>query len=93
VTADAGHWIVLQLRGTRSNRDGIGARVHIVTGTSEQWNRLTTSVGYGGSSQPMVHFGLSGETRIRRVEIEWPSGTRQTLVEVAADRYVVVTEP
>lgn len=93
VTADAGHWIVLQLRGTRSNRDGIGARVHIVTGTGEQWNRLTTSIGYAGSSQPMVHFGLGGATRIRRVEIEWPSGMRQTLVDVAADRYLVVTEP
>jgi hypothetical protein len=92
-TPNAGHWLALSLTGTRSNHDGIGARVHIVTDSGEQWNRVTTSNGYASSSDRVVHFGLGAETRARLVEIEWPSGSRQQLVDLAADRIVSVTEP
>ena len=92
-TPNAGHWLALSLTGTRSNHDGIGARVHIVTDSGEQWNRVTTSNGYASSSDRVVHFGLGAETRARLVEIEWPSGSRQQLMDLAADRIVLVTEP
>jgi len=93
VTPDAGHWIALRLIGTRSNRDAIGARVHIVTAAGEQWNRVTTAVGYGCSSDRIVHFGLSRESKVKLIEIEWPSGARQKLENVDADRFKEITEP
>ncbi|MBZ5622934.1 MAG: CRTAC1 family protein [Acidobacteriia bacterium] len=75
-----------------SSRDAIGAQVHIRTSAGEQWNQVTTSVGYAGSSDVRVHFGL-GAARRATVEIRWPSGRLQQLGEVAVDRYLTVREP
>jgi hypothetical protein len=88
-----GHWIALRLMGKKSNRDGIGARVHVMASSGEQWNRVTTSVGYAGSSDRVVHFGLGNAGRITAIEIDWPSGLRQILRDVAADRNLVIEEP
>jgi hypothetical protein len=85
----ANHWITVKLRGTRSNRDGIGARVHI----GNQWNEMTTNSGYSSSSHAGVHFGLGTAAKIPRLEIEWPSGRKQVLENVAADQVLTVTEP
>ena len=54
---------------------------------------MSTSVGYGGSSEPEVHFGLGRNTTIRSLEILWPSGVRQVLEKPAADRLVEIEEP
>jgi enediyne biosynthesis protein E4 len=93
VSEGSGHWIMLRLEGTRSNRDGIGARVHLVAASGEQWNRVTTSVGYGGSSDRLVHFGLASDSAVESIGIDWPSGVRQTLRNVPADRYYEIKEP
>jgi tetratricopeptide (TPR) repeat protein len=93
ISEGTGHWLTLRLEGVRSNRDGIGARVHLVSASGEQWNRVTTSVGYGGSSDRLVHFGLGQDTVARSIEIEWPSGIRQVLRDIAADRYYQFIEP
>ena len=87
------HWLELQLTGTRSNRDAIGARVRIVTEAGEQWNHVTTSVGYASSSDKSVHFGLGGQNEVKEIEITWPSGRVQRVGKTAADRYVQLTEP
>ncbi|MGH9663303.1 MAG: FG-GAP-like repeat-containing protein, partial [Bryobacteraceae bacterium] len=87
VSEGTGHWVTLRLEGVRSNRDGLGTRVHLISPAGEQWNQATTSVGYGGSSDRLVHFGLGTDTRVRSIEIEWPSGIRQVLRDVAVDRY------
>jgi Tfp pilus assembly protein PilF len=92
VTAGTGHWIEIRLQGTRSNRDGIGARVHLRSKSGDQWNRATSSVGYGGSSDRLVHFGLGSDLTVDAIDVEWPSGVRQTLRELAADRYYEVKE-
>jgi len=94
VTADAGHWIALRLKGTRSNRDGLGATVKL-TGESGrvQHNHATTAVGYASSSDRRVHFGLGADRSAREIEIRWPSGTRQVLANVSADRILEVEEP
>jgi hypothetical protein len=87
------HWLAIRLRGRRSNRDGIGARIHLVSASGgEQWNRVTTSTGYGCSSDRTSYFGL-GRDAVARIEIEWPSGVRQALEQVKADRYLTVDEP
>ena len=93
VTTGGEHWITLRLIGKRSNRDGIGARVHVVTAAGEQWNRVTTAVGYGCSSDRMVHFGLGNESRVQLLEIDWPSGTKQRVENLAADQFKEITEP
>ncbi len=94
VSGAGNQWLALRLRGRRSNRDGIGAWVH-VTGASgrEQWNRVTTATGYGSSSDPSVHFGMGRDTAAKSVEILWPSGVGQTLRDVACGRYRTVEEP
>ncbi len=87
------HWIVLRLTGTSSNRDALGARIHIVTASGEQWNHVTQSVGYACSSDPAVHFGLGKDTEVRRIEIQWPSGKLQRVDDVKADQYLAIKEP
>jgi hypothetical protein len=88
------HWISLNLVGTRSNRMAIGAQVHIITEDGRsQWNEVTTAVGYASASDSRVHFGLGASHRIRQIEILWPSGTRQLLRDVEADRVLTVEEP
>ena len=89
----AGHWLQIALEGTKSNRDGIGAVIKVVTRAGTQYNHMTTSVGYASSSHGPVHFGLGAEARADLVEIRWPSGVVQSLREVSGDRIVTVREP
>ena len=94
VTETRNHWILLKLVGTKSNRMGIGAQIRVTTDDGRKlYNEATTSTGYAASSDPRVHFGLGGSRVIREIEIRWPSGTRQLLHDVTADRVVEVTEP
>jgi len=92
-TASGNHWLSVKLHGHTSNRDGIGAFIHVVTDAGSQWNRITTAAGYGGSSEPVAHFGIGQSKAVRRLEVQWPSGARQTLTDVAADRYLEIEEP
>jgi hypothetical protein len=87
------HWIEFKLRGTKSNRDGIGARIKVVTKSGPQYNHMTTSCGYASSSAGPVHFGLGANVSADLVEIRWPSGIVQTMRDVAGDRIVTVKEP
>jgi enediyne biosynthesis protein E4 len=89
---NSGHWLDIALEGTRSNRDGIGARIKVVTKSGAQYNHMTTSVGYASSSDGPVHFGLGADARAQTVEIIWPSGVVQTLQDVAGDRVLEVKE-
>jgi enediyne biosynthesis protein E4 len=94
VTKTPNHWILLKLVGTKSNRMGLGAQIRVTTGDERKlYNEATTSTGYAASSDPRVHFGLGGSRVIQEIEIRWPSGTRQLLTNVAADRLMVITEP
>jgi len=86
--ASGNQWIGLKLEGTKSNRDAIGARVSI----GDQWNHVTTSVGYASSSQREVHFGIGKVATIRRIEIRWPSGIIQAIENAAAGKVHVVRE-
>lgn len=91
---NAGHWLDISLRGTKSNRDGIGARVAVTSKTvGTQYNHMTTSVGYASSSDGPVHFGLGPDTQAATVEIHWPSGVVQTMRDVPADQVVHAIEP
>jgi hypothetical protein len=86
------HWLTLKLVGHKSNRDGIGAVVHVTTASSSQWATATTAIGYLSSSDRRVHFGLGADAIAETVEIRWPSGVVQTLRHVAVDRILQVDE-
>ena len=94
ISPEPGHWIALRLIGTRSNRDGLGARVRLnLPGGSSEYNHATTSVGYASSSEPIVRFGLGPYDFAPEIEIRWPSGSVQTLHDVKGDHVVTVREP
>ena len=90
---NSGHWLDIALEGTKSNRDGIGARIKIVSASGTQYNHKTTSVGYASSSDGPVHFGLGSDSKAKLVEIRWPSGIVQKLEDVPADQILKVKEP
>jgi hypothetical protein len=92
-TATSNHWITLRLVGHKSNRDGIGAVVKLVTNQGSQWVTATTSGSYLSASDPRVHFGLGSSPTATSIEIRWPSGIVQTLTNVKADQQVQVDEP
>jgi len=82
------HWLTITLRGTRSNRDGFGARVQVNGQT-----RFATAAGsYLSSSDKRLHFGL-GKADRAKIEIVWPSGARQVLDDIRADQFLEVREP
>ena len=92
-----GHWLAVRLVGTRSNRDGAGAVVRLASAADprwrQQWNAMTTAVGYASSSAGPVHFGTGAAATIETVEVRWPSGRSQVFSGVKADQVLSVTEP
>jgi hypothetical protein len=87
------HWLELALRGTKSNRDGIGARIKIVAVGQTQFSYKSNASGYASSSAGPVHFGLGTARMVDEIQVRWPSGTVQVLKNIEADRVLPVTEP
>src|SRR6185503_194363 len=87
------HWLGLSLVGSKSNRNGIGARVVVTDGAGKkQIFDANTAGSYLASNDPRIVIGL-GAGSVRKVEINWPSGVLQTINEPQVDRYHVVNEP
>ncbi len=91
--APAGHRVLIVLRGTASNKFGVGSRVTIETDAGVQVRDLVLARGYLSTSEPVLHFGLGEIDRIRKMTVEWPSGRRQVFTDLAADRRYTITEP
>jgi enediyne biosynthesis protein E4 len=82
------HWLTITLRGTRSNRDGFGARVQVNGQT-----RFATAAGsYLSSNDKRLHFGL-GLAETAEIEVLWPSGIRQTVSNIHSDQFIEIREP
>jgi hypothetical protein len=88
----AGHWIGVRLVGKKSNRDGIGAQVEVLAGGVRQRRERIAGSGYLSQDDGRVHFGLGKAATIGKLTVTWPSGTVQTLDNVAVDRVVTVEE-
>lgn len=86
------HWIILKLVGVTDNRDGLGTRVKITTANGVQYNEATTAVGYNSSSDKRVYFGLQNATVVDRIELAWPTGVKQVLTNVKADRILTIVQ-
>lgn len=82
------HWLTISLRGTKSNRDGYGARVQV----NGQTRFATSAQGYLCASDKRLHFGL-GSSETAKVQIAWPSGIHQVVENVHADQFLEVREP
>ena len=91
--SDSGHSIIVALRGTRSNRFGVGATVRIETGAGVQVRMLVLARGVLSNSEPVLHFGLGDEATVAALAVSWPSGHRQEFHALAADRRFTITEP
>ncbi len=87
-----GHAVMIDLRGTTSNRFGVGATVHLETEAGQQVRTLTLARGYLSTSEPALHFGLGESTKIKRLTVDWPSGATQTFTDLPADRRYTITE-
>ena len=90
---NANHWLVLELKGTISNRDAIGAKVTAVTGKSRQRRDVETA-GSGWGSQPSlpVEFGFGSTAVVDSLIIRWPSGIVQVMTQVPTDQYLTLAE-
>ncbi len=86
------HWLLVKLIGTRSNLDGMGARIKLVTASGDQYNHVSTAVGYGCASDRRVHFGLGRDAMVKALQITWPGGAVQTLTNIKADQILTVKE-
>lgn len=86
------HWLTLDLQGTKSNRDGFGAQVTVTVGSKTYSCQARCQAAFLGTCDPRLHFGLGAAKTVDKVEIRWPSGTAQTLNNVAADQILKVKE-
>jgi len=93
VSTNAGHWIEINLVGTKSNRDGIGARVEVYAAGKRQTAERVTGSGYLSQNDERLHFGLGAATTIDKLIVHWPSGTEQTLEKLSVDKVLTVQEP
>lgn len=89
----AGNAVTIALHGTRSNRQGAGARIEIETDQGRQVRELVLSRGYLSSPEPVLHFGLGEAVVVKRLTIRWPSGAVQVLENLPANQRHVVREP
>jgi hypothetical protein len=93
VSTDTGHWVAVRLKGTKSNRDGIGAKVEVFA-TGKRWTaERVAGSGYLSQDDGRLHFGLGAATTIDKLLVHWPSGREQTLEKLAVDRVLTVEEP
>jgi len=93
VSSNTGHWITIHLKGTKSNRDGIGARLEVTAGGKKQIAERVSSSGYLSQDDGRVHFGLGAATNVEKLAVRWPSGREQVLENLAVDRILTVEEP
>jgi hypothetical protein len=91
-TDSGNHWIELQLRGVKSNRDGVGARVKVVAGNLVQYDEVHSGRGYQSHFGSRLHFGLGNRDRIDRIEVHWIGGGVDVVENVAVDQIATLVE-
>ena len=91
--SDSGHRVIIALRGVRSNRFGVGATARLESDSGAQVRSLVLARGVLSSSEPVLHFGVGSDERIRRLTVSWPSGHVQAFEDLGVDRRFTITEP
>jgi len=93
VTQNSNHWLTVKLKGKKSNRDGIGAHLELLSGGRKQIAERIAGSGYLSQDDGRVHFGLGSAAKADKLTIHWPSGREQVLENLAVDRVITVEEP
>jgi hypothetical protein len=91
-SATNNNWISIKLIGVKSNRDGVGARIRVVTDGKTQVDEVRSGGSYYSQNDLRVHFGLGKATKAQTIEARWPSGVVDTLNDVAAGQVVFIKE-
>jgi hypothetical protein len=86
------HYLEVTLRGTKSNRQGIGSRLVAYAGGKQVVREMFPHNTFHSQLPNIAHFGLGDNTKVERLSIRWPSGLTQELTDLAADQHIVVTE-
>lgn len=89
---NANHWLEILLVGTRSNRDGVGARLKLTSGDWSMTAQRMGGMSYQSAQDPRLHFGLGGRTKVDELEVRWPSGTVTRMTNIAANQILTVQE-
>jgi hypothetical protein len=89
---NANHWLEILLIGTKSNRDGVGARVKVTAGDLILYDQRKGGMSYQSAQDPRLHFGLSQRSSVDSIEIVWSSGSVTKLANVKADQIIAVKE-
>jgi hypothetical protein len=93
ISTNTGHWVEVKLKGTKSNRDAIGAKVEVFA-VGKRWTaERVAGSGYLSQDDGRLHFGLGAATTIDKLLVHWPSGREQSLEKVGVDRVLTVEEP
>lgn len=91
-TVNQNNWIKIKTIGTKSNRDGIGARIKCVTADGVQIDEVRSGGSYYSQNDLRIHFGLGGNQKVKSIEIRWPSGQVETLNNITANQLIFVKE-
>jgi hypothetical protein len=86
------HWLQVRLRGTRSNRDGIGTRIRVTAAGRTQTGWVRSGSSYASSHDLRAFFGLGAAATADRIDVRWPTGATQTLTNVPANQVLTVPE-
>jgi hypothetical protein len=89
---NANHWLEILLIGTKSNRDGIGASLKLTAEGVTHVEQAKGGMSYMSASDPRIHFGLSKRTKIDLLEITWPSGQVDRLIDIPVDKILAIKE-
>jgi len=89
---NANHWLEILLIGTKSNRDGVGARVKLRAGDLVLYDQRKGGMSYQSAQDPRLHFGLAAQTKIDLLEVIWPSGTTTKLSNLKVDQIIAIKE-
>lgn len=90
--AEGRHWLGIRLLGVKSVRDGTGARLKLTAGPLVSYDQAKGGLSYCSAQDPRILFGLGSQAKVDTLEILWPSGERQVLHDIPADRYISVQE-
>ncbi|HVU47950.1 MAG TPA: CRTAC1 family protein [Terracidiphilus sp.] len=93
ISTNTGHWLEVRLKGTKSNRDGIGARIEAYIAGRRLMQERVAASGYLSQNDGALHFGLGESSTVDKLVVHWPSGREQVLEKISVDRILTVEEP
>jgi hypothetical protein len=92
LSPNSNHWVGISLKGTRSNRDSIGAKVTVTAGGRHYVQEVRSGSSYISNNDMRLHFGLGSSDRVTHITVRWPNGETEEFPGVATDRFISLTE-